>query len=133
MQIIRTISAESLDLGHVSFLEACRDVPFDIKRVYFSYGVKPELERGKHAHKKLEQFLICIKGSIEVLLDNGLGEVSNVTLNRPDQGLPLPPGIWHTMKWLEEGSVLLVLASDYYDESDYIRNYADFLSWIKNT
>ena len=88
--------------------------------MYYSYGVEPGGVRGGHAHKALRQFLVCVNGAIEVFLDDGLGRTETLVLNTPEKGLFLGPDLWHTMRWIERDSVLLVLASDHYDESDYI-------------
>ena len=117
--------------GGLSFIEGERDVPFDIKRVYYIHDVPYGTIRGHHAHRELEQVLVCISGSIDILLDNGK-EKDIIRLDDPSKGLFLPPGIWHTMTWLREESVLLVLASGYYDESDHIRDYGEFLRLISN-
>ena len=84
-----------------------------------------------HAHKKLEQLLICVYGEIEIQLDNGNGETETVILNDPSKGLYVGPMMWHTMKWLKNDSILLVLASAHYNEADYIRNYDEFKNIIK--
>jgi len=107
------------------------EVPFDIKRVYYSYGVQKGIIRGNHAHKKLEQILICIYGEIEVTLDNGKGNIEKITLNDPSGGLYVGPNMWRTMEWIKDDSVLLVLASEHYNADDYIRNYDDFKTWIR--
>ena len=105
-------------------------VPFDIKRVYYSYGAEAGIIRGRHAHKTLEQLLICVYGEIEVSMDNGKGEIENIILNDPSEGLYVGPSMWHTMKWLKSDSVLLVLASQHYDSNDYIRDYDEFVAWV---
>lgn len=133
LQSITTRASKTPDLGKVSFIEGLCDIPFEIKRVYYSYGVKPGNVRGGHAHKVLEQFLICVNGAIEVLLDDGFGQTEKLVLDSPEKGLLLGPDLWHTMRWIEENSVLLVLASGHYDESDYIRNYNAFVSWVKRS
>lgn len=104
-------------------------LPFEIKRVYYSYGVKEGILRGFHAHKKLQQLLICVYGSIEVTLDDGRGMIESIILDNPANGLYVGPSTWRTIKWLKGNSVLLVLASEHYDESDYIRDYNNFLAW----
>lgn len=119
------------DTGKLTFLEAKRDIPFDIKRVYYVYDVAKGERRGFHAHKELEQYLICIHGSCKILLDNGT-EKKSVLLDNPSEGLYLGPGIWREMYDFSEGSVLLVLASQYYEENDYIRDYNDFITYIGN-
>lgn len=105
-------------------------VPFEIKRVYYTYGVQKDITRGHHAHKSLEQILICITGSIEVTLDYGNGNIESKTLSSPEDGLYVGPKTWRTMKWVESDSVLLVLASEHYNADDYIRNYDEFISWV---
>lgn len=106
------------------------EVPFEIKRVYYTYGVEKNITRGHHAHKSLEQILICITGSIEVTLDYGNGNIESKTLSSPEDGLYVGPKTWRTMKWVESDSVLLVLASEHYNADDYIRNYDEFISWV---
>ena len=98
LQNIKTRAAKPSVLGRVSFIEALRDVPFEIRRVYYSYGVKPGGVRGGHAHKTLRQFLVCVNGAIEVFLDDGLGRTETFVLNTPEKGLFLGPGLWHTMR-----------------------------------
>ena len=122
--------AESPDLGSLAFFEADRDIPFAFKRVYYTYGVKEGVIRGHHAHKALEQLLICVYGAIEITCDDGEKKEYSV-LNDPSRGLYVGKGIWRTMKWLKDDSVLLVLASEYYDESDYIRDYDEFIRLVK--
>lgn len=103
-------------------------VPFEIRRVYHTSEVKVGEIRGHHAHRTLEQVLICPTGSIEVTLDNGR-ESKSFVLDQPHKGLYVGPAMWRTMKWLAEGSVLLVFASQHYNEVDYIRNYEEFLNF----
>lgn len=116
--------------GTLVFFEADRDIPFAFKRVYYTYGVKEGVIRGHHAHKALEQLLICVYGAIEIMCDNG-EEKEYTVLDDPAKGLYVGTGIWRTMKWLKDDSVLLVLASEYYDESDYIRDYDEFIRLVK--
>jgi len=116
--------------GTLVFFEADRDIPFAFKRVYYTYGVKEGVIRGHHAHKALEQLLICVYGAIEIMCDNGEKKEYTV-LDDPAKGLYVGPGIWHIMKWLKDDSILLVLASEYYDESDYIRDYDEFIRLVK--
>jgi len=118
------------NLGTLVFLEAKRDLPFAFKRAYLIHGSKASTIRGHHAHKILEQILICVYGAIEIMCDDG-NKKEYYTLDDPAKGLYIGPGIWHTMKWLKDDSVLLVLASEYYDESDYIRDYDEFIKLIK--
>ena len=100
-------------------------IPFDVKRVYYLYDVPSDSYRGGHAHKNLYQFLIPLSGSFEVHLKDGENE-RTITLNKPNKGLLIVPGIWREIDNFSSGSVCLVLASNEYDESDYIRDYKDF-------
>lgn len=112
--------------GNLTFLEGTRHVPFDIRRVFYLYDVPTEASRGAHAHRKLEQFLICLAGSFDVALDDGRGK-DTIHLNRPWKGLYIPSMIWAAEVNFDAGSVCLVLASELYDETDYIRDYAEYL------
>lgn len=118
--------------GKLTFLEsgAGKDIPFDIKRIYYIYDIKLGERRGFHAHKKLEQYLICIHGSCTILLDNG-SEQENIVLSDPSLGLYVGPGMWREMYNFSSDAVLLVLASEHYDESDYIRDYDMFKAYLK--
>lgn len=116
--------------GTLSFLEAEGHIPFPIRRVYYIYDVQGDSRRGFHAHKNLQQVLICIHGSCKILMDNGT-EKENVLLDSPNEGLLIENNIWREMYDFSPGAVLLVLASQHYDESDYIRNYDDFLAFVK--
>lgn len=110
--------------GNLAFIE--KDIiPFQIKRVYYLYDVPSSAHRGGHAHKKLYQVLVALSGSFEVHLKDGEKDIK-ITLNKPDKGLLIVPGIWREIGNFSSGSVCLVLASDEYDESDYIRDYTDF-------
>ena len=116
--------------GQLIALEEFRDIPFRIKRVYYMYDTAPGVVRGKHAHKSLEQILVCIHGSCKITMDNGR-EKKIVPLERPYEGLYVGPHMWHEMSEFSEGAVLLVLASELYDESDYIRDYDEFLKMVE--
>ena len=120
------------DEGSLVFLEANIDVPFDVKRVYYIYGTKEGVRRGFHAHKKLEQVLVCVNGSCVIMLDDGKMQ-TEVLLNDPSEGLFVGTATWREMYDFTQDAVLLVLASEYYDESDYIRNYEEFLRYLKET
>lgn len=111
--------------GMLVALEECKDIPFEIKRVYYLYDTKKEVRRGFHAHRSLEQILICIHGSCRVLLDNG-AEKKTVSLEKPYEGLYIANDIWREMYDFSSDAVLLVLASDFYREEDYIRDYETF-------
>jgi hypothetical protein len=112
--------------GNLTFLEGGRHVPFDIRRVFYIYDVPTAESRGAHAHRELQQFVICLSGSFDVALDDGC-DTTTVHLNRPWQGLFIPPMIWAAEVNFDAGSMALVLASAYYDEAEYIRDYAEFL------
>lgn len=115
--------------GNLTFIQSKKDISFDINRVYYIYKASSGITRGCHAHKELEQVLICLYGSIEIVLDDGF-QKEIIILDDPSKGLYVGPKMWRTMKWLKDDSVLLVLASDYYDESDYIRDYDVFLDFL---
>jgi dTDP-4-dehydrorhamnose 3,5-epimerase-like enzyme len=112
--------------GNLSVIEK-EVVPFDIKRVYYLYDVPAGAERGGHAHKKLQQFLVALSGSFDVILNDGKQE-KTVTLNKPYEGLLITNGIWRELKNFSSGSVCLVVASDVFEEADYIRDFEDFLA-----
>ncbi len=105
-------------------------IPFEIKRVYYLYDVPSDAFRGGHAHKNLIQFMIALSGSFEVKIDDGSNN-KKVMLNKPNQGLLIPTGIWREMDNFSAGSVCLVLASEFFDESDYFRDYNTFLNYKK--
>ena len=126
---IKTNYAKDEAMGSLSVLESSKDIPFDIKRLYYIQGTKAGVRRGHHAHKALWQLLICPCGSIRVDMDDGENK-EYVILDAPSKGLLMAPGVWHTMDWLADNALLCVAASDYYDESDYLRNYDDFLAYM---
>lgn len=103
-------------------------LPFDVKRVYYLYGIPKSQDRGAHAHKELFQLLLAASGSFKVELDDGKSK-KELFLNKPSQGLLIVPGIWRNLMEFSFGSVALVLASEYYTEDDYIRSYDDFLKY----
>ena len=104
-------------------------VPFDIRRVYYLYDVPTGAERGGHAHKKLQQFLVALSGSFEVVLNDG-NEEQIITLNKPFEGLLIKNEIWRELKNFSSGAVCLVVASEVFNEEDYIRDFNDFLSFV---
>jgi dTDP-4-dehydrorhamnose 3,5-epimerase-like enzyme len=116
--------------GNLTFIEGGKHIPFNIKRVYYLYDVPGEAERGGHAHRELEQVAIAIAGSFDVALDDGASR-TRVHLNRPDEGLLIRAMVWHEIESFSPDAVCLVLASDFYDEGDYYRNYQDFLNALK--
>lgn len=131
MQVIKYVFQPHGDeRGQLVALEEIKDIPFEIKRVYYMYETKSGVRRGYHAHKKLEQILICIHGSCKILLDNG-SEKKVVPLEKPYEGLYVGNSVWREMYDFSNDAVLMVLASEYYDESDYIRDYDEFLKYIE--
>ena len=117
--------------GQLIALEEMIDIPFKIKRVYYMYDTKEGVVRGNHAHKSLEQILVCIHGSCKIRLDNGK-ERKIVPLEKPYEGLYVANNIWREMYDFSPDAVLLVFASELYNEDDYIRNYDEFLKFIEN-
>ena len=111
--------------GNLTFIEENRHVPFEIKRVYYLYDVPGGEARGGHAHKQHQEFIIAASGSFDVVLDNGYGK-KRYHLNRSYYGLYSPSMIWRELDNFSSGSVCLVLASEYFDEQDYVRDYGDF-------
>ena len=116
--------------GNLSFIEGNRHVPFDIKRIYYLYDVPGGEVRGGHAHRDLEQVIIAINGSFDVALDDGNGKTT-YRLRNANEGLYLCSGIWRELDNFTSGSVCLVIASHVYDESDYFRDYSDFINAVK--
>lgn len=112
--------------GQLVALEENKNIPFSVKRVYFMYDTLEGVVRGKHAHRKLHQILFCVTGACTIRLDDGK-EKTEVRLDQPSRGLLIGPGVWREMFDFTPGAVLMVLASEYYDESDYIRDYEEFL------
>ncbi len=116
--------------GNITIVEGQINIPFDIQRIYYLYDIPGGESRGGHAHKALKQLIIAASGSFDVLLDDSINK-KVVTLNRPDYGLLVVPGIWRELMEFSSGAVCLVLASEKYEEEDYIRDYHTFL-FIKN-
>jgi hypothetical protein len=116
--------------GNLTFVEAGRHVPFDIRRVYYLYDVPGGAERGGHAHKGLHQFIIAMSGSFDIHLDDGYSK-KKVHMNRSYYGLYVCPMIWREIDNFSSGAVCMVLASDYYDESDYYRDYGRFTADVQ--
>jgi len=113
--------------GKLIAIEELKNIPFEIKRIYYIFDVKNNIKRGFHAHKNLQQVAICINGSCKFLIDNGKERIENIILNSPNKGLFIDKMIWREMYDFSEDCILLVIASDFYDESDYIRDYNEFL------
>lgn len=124
-----------IDLGKINFAEGNLTVvennpifPFEVKRVFYLYDIAGGESRGAHAHKECHQFLIAASGSFEVELDDGMYK-RQIFLNRPNLGLHIPPRVWASEVNFSSGAICLVLASQSYNESDYLRNYEDFLNF----
>ncbi|EHZ7120553.1 WxcM-like domain-containing protein [Vibrio vulnificus] len=132
MTLINTVNFKTLgdDRGSLVALEECKDIPFEIKRVYYIFSTKQGVARGFHAHRALRQLAVCVKGQCTMLLDDGKNKESLV-LDSQSIGIMIEPMQWHEMHDFSADCVLLVLANDVYDESDYIRNYNEFLELTK--
>ena len=115
--------------GNLTFVESARHLPFEFKRIFYVYDVPTGTDRGAHAHKSSHEFVVCLSGSFDVMLDDGFHK-KTVHMNRPWLGLHIPPLIWAAEVNFDPGSLYLVLASDYYDKEDYIRDYSDFLQRV---
>lgn len=130
MQIVKYMFQQHGDArGQLIALEGNKDIPFEIKRVYYMYDTGEGVRRGFHAHQSLQQILICIHGSCKIHLDNGF-EQKEVSLEKPYEGLYIANDMWREMYDFSPDAVLMVLASDYYDENDYIRNYEEFIQTV---
>lgn len=116
--------------GNLTFIEGFNHIPFDIKRVYYLFDIPRGADRGAHGHRNLQQFIVAISGSFDVILDDGIG-TKTFHMNRPDYGLFVSQSIWRDITNFSSGSVLMVLASEIYDESDYFRDYAEFINYVK--
>ncbi|ASI89252.1 sugar 3,4-ketoisomerase [Vibrio mediterranei] len=116
--------------GSLVALEEMSDIPFVIKRVYYIFGTKENVSRGFHAHKELEQVAVCVRGSCQMIMDDGKKR-ERILLNSPNKGIVIGTMQWHEMHEFSEDCILLVLANDIYRESDYIRDYEEFLKCTK--
>jgi len=116
--------------GNLTFVESNRHIPFNIKRTYYLYDIPGGAERGAHGHKKLQQLIIAMSGSFDVILDDGYNN-KKFHLNRSYFGLYVSPMMWREITNVSSGAVCMVLASEYYNEDDYIRNYQTFLNVVK--
>ncbi len=115
--------------GYLTPIEAENDIPIEIRRVYYIYDTSPDIVRGNHAHSRLEQVLICLKGSCDILIDNG-SDKKTIRLESYTEGLYLKKGIWREMSNFSENCILLVLANAKYHEDEYIRDYNEFLKSV---
>ena len=132
MSLIQIVSFPPLgdDRGSLVALEALKTVPFEIKRVYYIFGTKDKVSRGFHAHRNIKQVVVCVTGSCRFVIDDGVSR-EEVLLNSPTKGLFIENFIWREMHDFSPDCVLLVLASEYYKENDYIRDYQEFLRITK--
>lgn len=117
--------------GNLTFIEGGNHIPFDIKRVYYLYDVPGGAERGAHGHRKLQQLIVAMSGSFDVILNDGF-ETKKIHMNRSYYGLYLSPMMWRDITNISSGAVLMVLASELYDESDYFRDYEQFVHAARN-
>jgi len=132
MQVVKYAFQQHGDeRGMLVALEEYKDIPFEIKRVYYMYDTKKDIHRGFHAHKNLEQILVCVSGSCKIRLDNGY-ESKIVTLETPYEGLYITKSLWREMYDFSDDAVLLVFASDIYKEEDYIRDYDEFKKMVES-
>jgi len=117
--------------GNITVIEGSKNVPFDVKRLYYLYDIPGGEDRGGHAHKELHQLIVAASGSFDVMLDDGINK-KVVTLNRPDYGLFVIPGIWRELMEFSSGAICLVLASDIYREEDYLRTYLEYINFKRD-
>jgi dTDP-4-dehydrorhamnose 3,5-epimerase-like enzyme len=132
LSLIKLISLSKLKdrRGSLVYLESRREIPFSIKRIYYIFGNKLGINRGFHAHKKLNQVVICIKGNCKIILDNGIRR-ERVRLNNPTKGLLINKMIWREMHDFTSDCILLIIASEYFVKNDYISNYQNFKKIVK--
>ncbi|MBR6346275.1 MAG: WxcM-like domain-containing protein [Bacteroidales bacterium] len=120
---------EEFPEGNLTYVYNNVHVPFPIRRVFYSYDIPGGEKRGGHAHKQCHQFIVAASGAFEVLIDDGVNK-RTVLLNRPYQGIYIPPGVWADEQGFSSGAVCLVLASEEFSEQDYIRSYEEYLEFI---
>ncbi|QKD71055.1 sugar 3,4-ketoisomerase [Proteus terrae] len=128
MKLVNIIDFNILgdERGSLISLEENNNIPFEIKRVYYIFGTKDGVSRGFHAHKELKQLAVCVRGSCRFIMDDGTKR-EELILDKPNLGLLINPMQWHEMHDFSEDCIIIVLANDYYDESDYIRDYDSFI------
>ena len=118
--------------GTLGVIERSDQIPFDVQRVYFVYDTTAGAQRGNHAHRELQQLLVAVTGSCDVRIKDGLGEETVYTLDHPTEALLLPKGYWRSLENFAGGTTLVVAASALFDESDYIRDWEEFVAWKAN-
>ena len=116
--------------GNLTVAEQLKNIPFEVRRVYWTYDIPAGEHRGGHAHKQCRELVVAVSGSFTVTLTDGQTRITHL-LNRPFQALLIETGVWRTLEDFSSGAVCLVLAEDYFEEEDYIRNYDDFLGYVK--
>lgn len=116
--------------GNLTVAEQLKNIPFEVRRVYWTYDIPAGEHRGGHAHKQCRELVVAVSGSFTVTLTDGQTRITHL-LNRPFQALLIETGVWRTLEDFSSGAVCLVLAEDYFEEEDYIRNYDDFLGYMK--
>ncbi|MDE9444689.1 FdtA/QdtA family cupin domain-containing protein [Xenorhabdus bovienii] len=133
MSLVKLIDFNILgdERGKLISLEGNKNIPFDIKRVYYIFGTRPDVARGFHAHKELKQVLFAVKGNCRIVLDDG-SKKEDIILDKPQKGIFIDSFIWREMHDFSEDCVLMVLASEHYNELDYVRKYDDFLKKTKS-
>ena len=114
--------------GNITPIEGLKDLPFEVKRVFYTYDIPGGESRGAHAHKECHQFLVAASGAFEVLIDDGVNK-RTILLNRPYYGVHIPPGIWASEQGFSSGSICLVFTSHSYNAEEYIRDYQEFLAF----
>lgn len=123
--VIYDFNVRGDERGSLIAIEEQRDIPFPIRRIYYIFGTQPGVIRGLHAHRQLQQVMVCLHGACKLQLDDGQDQIV-VTMERNTQGVLIDRMVWHQMYDFTADCVLLVLADDYYDEADYIRDYQEF-------
>ncbi len=116
--------------GKLISLESQKEIPFDIKRIFYIFDTNPDHARGFHAHKTSEQIVVAMDGACRFILDDGTKR-EEILLNRPDRGLYIGRNVWNEMHDYSYGCKLMVICNEHYNENEYIRNYNDFLQWVK--
>ena len=131
MSLIKILELPFLgdDRGGLVSIEAGKTIPFPVERIYYLFNTKSGIARGFHAHKKLQQLAVCVKGKCRMILDDGIKR-EETWLDSPTKGLIIDSSVWREMHDFTDDCVLLVLASEYYDESDYIRDYNIYTEWV---
>lgn len=116
--------------GSISFVESGVDIGFEVKRVYWTYDVPSRASRAGHAHRQLRQLYVAVSGSFQVHLDDGVNQ-KVIALRHPNEGLLMVPGVWRELHGFSSNACLMVLASEHFDETDYLREHVDFMAWVQ--